>query len=91
MHICIIAGMDTRHILTLVERLSAHLARSEMTLAKRAGVHSRLVMRLRAGEGCTVGTFTKMMGWLDANWPSDLEWPPEVPRPSAKDRKVRAA
>ena len=83
--------MDTRNLITLVDRLTAHLGRSDMTIAKRAGVHTRLVPRLRAGEGCTVGSFTKMLTWLDENWPSDLEWPTEVPRPSSKDRKAKAA
>jgi hypothetical protein len=83
--------MDTRHLISLVDRLSAHIGRSEMTIAKRAGVHTRLVLRLRAGGGCNVGSFTKIMAWLDENWPSDLEWPTDVPRPSLKDRKSRAA
>ena len=53
-----------------------------MTLAKRANVHTRLVPRLRQGKGCTVGTYLKMMYWLDRNWPADLQWPTDVPRPA---------
>jgi hypothetical protein len=83
--------MDTRHLIILVDRLAAHLDRSDMTIAKRAGVHTRLVPRLRSGEGCTVGSYAKMMAWLEGNWPADLEWPTTVPRPASKDRKDKAA
>lgn len=75
-------GIDPRRIVTLVDILSAHVDRSELTLAKRADVHTRLVPRLRQGKGCTVGTYLKMMYWLDRNWPADLQWPTDVPRPA---------
>jgi hypothetical protein len=83
--------MDTQHIIKLVDLLSAHLNRGDKTLAKRAGVHTRIVLRLREGKGCTVGSFTKMLGWLDDNWPEDLAWPDDIPRPSRRPRKARAA
>lgn len=75
-------GIDPRRIVNLVDILAAHVDRSELTLAKRAGVHTRLVRRLRQGDGCTVETYRKMMCWLDRNWPADLEWPSDVPRPA---------
>jgi hypothetical protein len=83
--------MDTQHIITLVDLLSAHIGRSDMTIAKRAGVHTRVVLRLRDGKGCTVESFTKLIGWLDKAWPADLEWPEDVPRPSRRSNRARAA
>ena len=84
-------AMDTQHIIKLVDLLSAHIDRGDMTIAKRAGVHTRVVLRLRDGKGCTVESFTKLLGWLDQNWPADLEWPEDVQRPSRRSHRARAA
>jgi len=40
--------------------------------------------KLREGSTCTVVTHRKCVEWLTVNWPEDLEWPLEIPRPDVK-------
>jgi hypothetical protein len=79
-------------LLSLVDRYVAHVGREEATVAKWAGSHARLFARLRDGHGCNTKTYASVMDWFAANWPSDLEWPRDVPRPvKASRRKDKAA
>lgn len=66
------------------ETFAAHVGRSEVTIAKWCGVHTRLFRRLRAGEGCRVDTYNKALRSIAERWPSDLEWPRAVPRPETR-------
>lgn len=83
-------GMQYTHLTLLASILATHLGRSDMTVAKRCGVHSRLFLRLKAGGGCRVDTFNAALAAFSSNWPPDLEWPADVPRPKPA-KKERAA
>ncbi len=74
--------MEYSHLTNLATLLGEHLGRSDLTVAKWCGVHSRLFLRLKAGGGCRVDTFKEALRAFDALWPADLEWPREIPRPS---------
>jgi hypothetical protein len=76
--------MEYSHLITLVERYCAHVGRREATISNQIAGHARLFLRLREGFGCTVVTFKKALAWFDANWPEDLAWPSDIPRPSTK-------
>lgn len=76
--------MDYAHLTTLATLLGAHQKRSDMTVAKWCGVHSRLFRRLKAGDGCRVDTFNSALQAFSNNWPADLEWPRAIPRPAPK-------
>lgn len=39
----------------------------------------------------TLKTFDKCFSWFDENWPVDLEWPTEIPRPSKPEKARRAS
>jgi hypothetical protein len=73
--------MRYEDISRLADILGAHIERSAYTLAARAGVHSRLFKRLEAGLGCRVDTYSRALTWFSDNWPADLEWPRDIPRP----------
>lgn len=73
--------MTYEHLIKLADNMTAHLGRSEATIAKRAGSHARLFDRLRNGRGCNFNTYRAVLGWFHLNWPDDLEWPSDVPRP----------
>jgi hypothetical protein len=79
--------------LTLARTYAAHIGRSLYTVAARVGVHPKFFQRLEAGHGCRVDTYAAVLGWFDANWPDDLDWPGDVLRPSEQTpkRKRRAA
>lgn len=83
-------GMQYLHLITLAKTLAAHKGRSEMTVAKWCGVHARLFTRLKDGGGCRVDTFNAALCAFSANWPIDLEWPRDIPRP-VPQKKEKAA
>jgi hypothetical protein len=76
--------MDTDHLIRLADALAAHLGRAEATISNKAAGHALLFKRLREGHGCTVRTAKSVSKWFAENWPADLEWPADVPRPSIK-------
>jgi hypothetical protein len=73
--------MQYEHLTSVCETLAAHRQRSEMTVARWAGVHGRLFHRLAEGKGCRVDTYNRAIHWFSDNWPADLEWPHSIPRP----------
>ncbi len=83
------AGMDTTHLLTLAEAYGTHINRSLNVVAGRAGQHNCLFYRLKEGLGCNVATLRETFAWFSDNWPADLEWPADIPRPPIA--KTRAA
>ncbi len=82
--------MQYEHLTSLARLYAAHVDRSVMTVAKRAGLHSRVFRRLEAMGGCRVDTFNSALAWFDQNWPADLEWPRDVPRPRSPKKKEAA-
>jgi hypothetical protein len=84
--------MEPTYLLLLANLFAAHARRSLLTVAKRAGVHTRTFVQIQQGLHPRIDTFNRAYAWFDANWPSDLEWPRDIPRPSAaKAAKGRAA
>lgn len=77
--------MEKAHLITLASIFAAHVGRSDVTVAKWCGLHTRLFSRLRKGEGCRVDTYNAALEAFSARWPDDLEWPRHIPRhPKAK-------
>ena len=37
--------------------------------------------RMRVGDGFTIKTFDRVIGWFSDHWPPSAEWPADVPRP----------
>ena len=71
----------TDQLLALSGPLSAHLDRSEATISNWIVGHARLFSRLRADLGCNTDTAEKALRWFSTNWPADLAWPRDIPRP----------
>lgn len=40
---------------------------------------------IEKGWDCRTRTAERVMRWFSDNWPSDLEWPSDIPRPPASD------
>ena len=80
--------MQYSHLTELATLLAAHVGRSDMTVAKWCGVHSRLFLRLKAGGGCRVDTYNAAMAAFSDIWPRDLEWPRDIPRPSKSKKEA---
>ncbi|MBN7785173.1 hypothetical protein JYP51_09600 [Ponticoccus gilvus] len=81
--------MTTEDLVTLAERYALHVDRSEQTISNWiTGTHARLFTRLRAGLGCNAKTLTKAFQWFSDNWPDDLAWPSDIPRPSKSKKEA---
>lgn len=80
--------MEYSHLITLASLLGAHVGRSDMTVAKWCGVHSRLFLRLKEGKGCHFDTFKGAMQAFSNIWPDDLEWPAVIIRPERAKREA---
>jgi hypothetical protein len=85
--------MDPKHLLLLAETFCSHVNRSLLTVAGWAGVHNRTFTQMKETGSCRIDTYAKAFTWFDENWPSDLDWPEAVERPSARRnaRRRRAA
>lgn len=44
--------------------------------------------RLSKGGGCTLKTASKVSQWFSDNWPHDLDWPADIPRPNPTEKEA---
>lgn len=80
--------MEKTHLTTLASILAAHVGRSDVTVAKWCGLHTRLFSRLRRGLGCRVDTYNAALAAFSDLWPRDLEWPRDIPRPPKSKKEA---
>ncbi|WP_054007853.1 hypothetical protein [Cypionkella psychrotolerans] len=76
------------HLLQLGGALSVHTDLALATLSKRAVGRANLFSRMIEGKGCTVDTAVLAFRWFSENWPRDLEWPRDIPRPPRKKKEA---
>lgn len=67
--------------MVLSEQFAAATGRSVSTVARLATGSGTTVQRLRAGCAITTRRADRALQWLSDNWPADLSWPAEIPRP----------
>lgn len=77
------------HLIDLSEAFAGHLNLSHWRVSFLARGDGQFFKRLREGRGCTIKTAAMLFQWFSDNWPTDLEWPRDVPRPP-KSRKDAA-
>lgn len=75
-----------RHLLENLHALAAaygeHVGRAPSTVSYLATGSGDVLPRWKAGRSCpTVQRLDETLIWFSANWPEDLEWPDDVPRP----------
>ncbi len=87
------AGMSVQNLILLATTYGGHRGLSVATVGTYAALDGKFFRRLSEGAGCTFAKAARVTAWFDENWPADLEWPKEVPRPSdaLSRRKRRAA
>ena len=73
---------DTSHISTLSRIYCEAVGRSEFRISDLASGNPYLFKRLRAGAGCAIATYNRVLCWLSDHWPADLAWPSDIPRPA---------
>ena len=71
------------HCLALI--YSEGTGKSLATISNLCCGHARLFQRLAEGCSCTLRTYKRVTQWFSNNWPVDLDWPADIPRPDPAD------
>ncbi len=83
--------MDQRTaLITLAQTLAAHQGVTHYAISMRALGKGDFFKKLIDGGDCRTTTAARIVAWCAQNWPADLEWPHDIPRPVAPN-KGRAA
>lgn len=78
--------MTNEQIKNLFAVFCGHTGLKPTTVGNYAVNDGKFFERIEAGKTCTIATAHKLLSWMSVAWPSDLEWPRDIPRPAkAKD------
>jgi hypothetical protein len=72
-------------LLELADRYCDHVGLSHWRVSFLILNKGQFFNDLRKGAGCTLRTSDKVTAWFAANWPADLEWPRDIPRPKKRE------
>lgn len=79
-------------LLILSEILAAHDGVTHWAISMRLPGRGDFFKQLRKpGRDIRFGTYDRLLRKFSEVWPSDLEWPANIPRPEAPTRNVRTA
>lgn len=72
-------------LIYLAEEMAAHLGVTHYAISMRAlGKGDFFKNMIEKGYDCRTRTASKLLSWFSDNWPEELEWPSEIPRPGVK-------
>lgn len=75
--------MDQRiALITLADLLAAHQCVTHFAVSMRALGKGDFFKKLKDGGDCRTATASRVMLFFSDNWPADLAWPRDIPRPS---------
>ncbi len=75
--------MNTEQIVSLAMVYSGHAGLTLSTVSTYAANDGKWLPNLKAGTAsCTLRKAAAVVGWFNDNWPADLAWPRDIPRPS---------
>lgn len=80
--------MDTKTLVNLAEAYAAHLGLKLSTVSTYAAMDGKFFGRLKEGAGCTLRKAARLVLWFSDNWPADLEWPRQIPRPPKSKKEA---
>ena len=75
------------HLHALCDALTNHIGISHWAISMRIfgkGDWFRRGKEQVKRKDCQTKTADRALQWFDQNWPSDLEWPADIPRPDPK-------
>ena len=86
-------AMISESIVVLIEVYAARQRHTVGTVSTYAAGSGDFYVRLKHGHDLTTRRAERVIQWLSDHWPSDLDWPAEIPRPprSAEAKKGAAA
>lgn len=74
----------TAQLLNLTDLFAAATKRSRARVSTLIFNDGKRLDRIAAGSDIGTRSYEAVIRWLSTNWPADLEWPAEVPRPSSE-------
>lgn len=80
--------MKIEHLLDLAEAYSSHTGLKLTTIGAYAANDGKFFGRLKEGAGCTLRKAARLVLWFSDNWPADLEWPRQIPRPPKSKKEA---
>lgn len=78
-------------LITLADALATHDGVTHFAISMRALNKGDFFKKLRDGGDCRTSTAANVLGWFAANWPAELAWPTDIPRPAALEAKPAAS
>lgn len=82
--------MDISKLVAIAEAYATHRGLALATVSTYAARDGKFFGSLQGGASCTLRRADRVLGWFSENWPADLEWPRDIPRPP-KSKKEKAA
>ena len=73
-------------LLTVSETFAASTSLSESRISTMVFNDGKVLARLRGGADVTTCRFERAMEWFAGNWPSQVDWPAGVSRPTAVEK-----
>lgn len=71
----------TKNLVRLADLLAEHLSVTHWAVSYRITGGGRFFQRLANGGDCNTRTADAVLRRLSEQWPEDLEWPTDIPRP----------
>ncbi|MCT4576850.1 hypothetical protein [Donghicola sp.] len=72
-------------LIYLAEEMAAYLGVTHYAISMRAlGKGDFFKNMIEKGYDCRTRTASKLMSWFSDNWPEELEWPSDIPRPGVE-------
>jgi hypothetical protein len=76
--------MTTEQLVRLAEIYGQHRSLTLKTVSTYAMGGGRYFDALKKGANITIRVADRLSIWFSDHWPSDLEWPTDIPRPEPK-------
>ncbi|MEH7830348.1 hypothetical protein [Gemmobacter denitrificans] len=73
--------MDKGQLIMLGQSFAAHAGLELSTVSTYAANDGKWLNRLQGGASCTLRKAAVVVQWFSDHWPTDLEWPADIPRP----------
>lgn len=80
--------MSPEAILQVANAYATHTGRKLSTVGVYLVNDGKFLDRLAKGHSCTLRTADRVMSWFSDNWPADLAWPRDIPRPPKTKREA---
>jgi hypothetical protein len=71
----------TAQIILLADHLGDHQQITHWAVSMRVTTKGNFIDRLKKGSDCSTKTYERVLARFSEIWPSDLNWPSDIPRP----------